>query len=76
VLRRGHAILVDLARRRDRGRAHLAGMDLSNPEIAADLFISRKAVEYHLGKICAKPGIHGRQPLRRLVGQWREPAAV
>jgi len=56
--------------------AHLVGKGLSNPEIAAELFISRKAVEYHLGNIYAKCGLHGRQELRRLVGQWRQPAAV
>jgi DNA-binding CsgD family transcriptional regulator len=56
--------------------AHLVGRGLSNPEIAAELFISRKAVEYHLGNIYAKYGIHSRQQLRRLVGQWREAAAV
>jgi DNA-binding CsgD family transcriptional regulator/tetratricopeptide (TPR) repeat protein len=56
--------------------AHLVGMGLSNPEIAAELFISRKAVEYHLSNIYAKYGIHSRQQLRRLVAQWREPAAV
>jgi Bacterial regulatory proteins, luxR family len=31
--------------------AHLVGKGLSNPEVAAELFISRKAVEYHLGNI-------------------------
>jgi DNA-binding CsgD family transcriptional regulator len=56
--------------------AHLVGKGLSNPEIAAELFISRKAVEYHLGNIYAKCGLHGRQQLRRFVGQWRPPAAA
>jgi len=56
--------------------AHLVGKGLSNPEIAAELFISRKAVEYHLGNIYAKFGLHGRQQLRHYVGQWRQPAAL
>jgi ATP/maltotriose-dependent transcriptional regulator MalT len=56
--------------------AHLVGQGLSNPEIAAELFISRKAVEYHLGNIYAKYGLQGRQQLRRVVAQWREPTAV
>jgi DNA-binding NarL/FixJ family response regulator len=56
--------------------AHLVGRGLSNPEIAAELFISRKAVEYHLGNIYAKCGLRGRQELRRFVTQWRRPAAV
>jgi DNA-binding CsgD family transcriptional regulator/tetratricopeptide (TPR) repeat protein len=56
--------------------AHLVGKGLSNPEIAAELFISRKAVEYHLGNIYAKCGLQGRQQLRRFVGQWNQPTAV
>jgi DNA-binding CsgD family transcriptional regulator len=56
--------------------AHLVGKGLSNPEIAAELFISRKAVEYHLGNIYAKYGIHSRKQLRRLVEGWREPATA
>ena len=56
--------------------AHLVGKGLSNPEIAAELFISRKAVEYHLGNIYAKCGLRGRQELRRFVEQWSQPAAV
>jgi len=56
--------------------AHLVGKGLSNPEIAAKLFIGRKAVEYHLGKIYAKRGLQGRQQLRRFVEQWRQPASV
>jgi DNA-binding NarL/FixJ family response regulator len=55
-------------------RAAPAG--LSNPEIAAELFISRKAVEYHLGSVYAKCGLRGRQELRRFVEQWGQPAAV
>jgi DNA-binding CsgD family transcriptional regulator len=54
--------------------ANLVGKGLSNPEIAAELFITRKAVEYHLGNIYAKCGVHGRQQLRRFVEQWRQPA--
>ena len=56
--------------------AHLVGKGLSNPEIAAELFISRKAVEYHLGNVYAKCGLRGRQQLRRFVEQWGQPAAV
>jgi DNA-binding CsgD family transcriptional regulator len=56
--------------------AHLVGKGLSSSEAAAELFISRKAVEYHLGNIYAKRGLRGRQDLRRLVEQWRRPAAV
>ena len=56
--------------------AQLAGKGLSNPEIAAELFVSRKAVEYHLGNIYAKYGLRGRQQLRRFVEQQRLPAAV
>ncbi len=56
--------------------AHLVGKGLSNPEIAAELFISRKAVEYHLGNIYAKCGLQGRQQLRRFVDQWGQAAAV
>jgi DNA-binding NarL/FixJ family response regulator len=56
--------------------AHLVGKGLSNPEIAAELFISRKAVEYHLGNIYAKCGLQGRGQLRRLVEQWHQPTTV
>ena len=56
--------------------AHLVGKGLSNSEAAAELFISGKAVEYHLGNIYAKCGLQGRQELRRFVKQWGQPAAV
>ena len=50
--------------------ADLVGKGLSNPEIAAELFVSRKAVEYHLGNVHAKSGLHERQQLRHFVEQW------
>jgi DNA-binding CsgD family transcriptional regulator len=56
--------------------AHLVGKGLSNPEIAAELFISRKAVEYHLGNIYAKFGVQGRKQLRRSVEHWRQPVVA
>ena len=56
--------------------AHLVGKGMSNPEVAAELFISRKAVEYQPGNIYAKCGLQGRQQLRRFVGQWRQPVTV
>jgi DNA-binding CsgD family transcriptional regulator len=62
--------------RREAEVAHLVGRGLSNPEIAAELYIGRKAVEYHLGNIYAKLGVSGRQELRRSVGQRLQPAAA
>jgi ATP/maltotriose-dependent transcriptional regulator MalT len=56
--------------------AHLVGRGMSNPEIASELFISRKAVEYHLSNIYAKCNLQGRQQLRRFVEQWQQPATV
>jgi DNA-binding CsgD family transcriptional regulator len=56
--------------------AHLIEQGKTNAEIAAELFITPKAVEYHLGNIYAKFGIKGRQQLRRLLRDSGRPAPV
>ena len=52
---------------REHDVATLAGRGLTNKEIAADLYISAKAVEYHLGNIYGKLGINSRRQLRDLA---------
>jgi DNA-binding NarL/FixJ family response regulator len=44
----------------------LAAGGASNPEIATELFLSRKTVEYHLHKVFTKLGITARVELARL----------
>ena len=57
--------------------AHLVAQGLSNREVAARLYVSAKAVEYHLGHIYAKLGITSRRQLSsRLAEVGRQHPGV
>lgn len=52
---------------REHDVATLVGRGWTNPEIAAELFVSRKTVEYHLRNVYIKLDLGGRRELRDLV---------
>ena len=58
----------------ERRVAELAAEGNSNPEIAQMLFVTRKTVETHLGRVYRKLGISGREQLAHVLEE-RAPAA-
>lgn len=55
--------------RREREVLALAGEGLSNPQIAARLYLSPKTVEHHIGHIFAKLGVSNRAALAAYVAR-------
>jgi ATP/maltotriose-dependent transcriptional regulator MalT len=49
---------------REQSVAHLVTSGMSNPEVAAELYVSTKTVEYHLGNIFSKLNISSRRQLQ------------
>jgi len=66
------ALLSSLTER-EREVAALLASGSSNPEIAAELFLSRKTVERHVSNVLAKLGARNRTEVAALVGPREDP---
>ena len=56
--------------------ARLAREGLSNPDIGAMLFLSRRTVEWHLHKVFAKLDISSRNQLAQVLAEQALPTAI
>jgi DNA-binding CsgD family transcriptional regulator len=56
---------------REQSVAHLVTSGLSNPEVAAELYVSTKTVEYHLGNIFSKLNISSRRQLQKALADMQ-----
>ena len=66
VGRRGSRSPLELTDR-ERDVAVLVAKGMTNREVAAELYVSQKAIDYHLGHIFGKLGITSRRDLRQRV---------